>query len=100
MTAPLFDVKAKFSEYITYAENGEVVEITKHGHATSVILSKEKYDELVNNQQRPNIIDGLKKWRAEHPDFTEEDWEEWEKGIQRDKTIDPLFFGGKSVWDE
>ena len=27
MTAPLFDIKAKFSEYVTMAENGDVVEI-------------------------------------------------------------------------
>ena len=27
MTAPLYDVKARLSEYVTMAENGEVVEI-------------------------------------------------------------------------
>ena len=26
MTAPLFDIKAKFSEYVTFAENGNVIE--------------------------------------------------------------------------
>lgn len=40
MTAPLYDVKARLSEYITYAENGEIVEITKHGTVSAVIISK------------------------------------------------------------
>ena len=33
MTVPLFDVKAKLCEYVTLAENGDVIEITKHGNA-------------------------------------------------------------------
>ena len=38
MTAPLFDIKAKFSEYVTFAENGNVIEITKHGKTSAVII--------------------------------------------------------------
>ena len=45
MTAPLYDVKARLSEYITYAENGEIVEITKHGTVSAVIISKKDFDE-------------------------------------------------------
>ncbi|MBR5926958.1 MAG: type II toxin-antitoxin system prevent-host-death family antitoxin, partial [Spirochaetia bacterium] len=44
MTVPLFDVKAKLSEYVTLAEQGEVVEITKHGKTSAVIVSLKEYE--------------------------------------------------------
>ena len=46
MTTPLFDAKAHFSEYVILAENGETVEITKHGKTTAVIIGLKEYNEL------------------------------------------------------
>ena len=50
MTVPLFDVKAKLSEYVTLAEQGEVVEITKYGKTSAVIVSLKEYEELKKKQ--------------------------------------------------
>lgn len=68
MTAPLYDIKARFSEYVTMAENGEVVEITKHGVATSVIISMKLYNQLKDEYEenhRPSFLQMVKKWRSE-----------------------------------
>ena len=63
MTAPLFDVKAKFSEYVTRAENGEVIEITKHGAATAVIISLKEYESLKNERSAVSFMDKVYQWR-------------------------------------
>lgn len=66
MTAPLFDVKAKFSEYVTRAEEGEVVQITKHGAATAVIISLKAYEELKTAASANSgdfFMDRVYKWR-------------------------------------
>ncbi|MBQ0051205.1 MAG: type II toxin-antitoxin system Phd/YefM family antitoxin [Treponema sp.] len=71
MTAPLYDIKAKFSEYVTRAENGDVIEITKHGITTAVIISLKEYTNLKEEHARrtaPSFMDRVRKWRAEHPD--------------------------------
>ena len=62
MTTPLFDAKAHFSEYVTLAENGDVVEITKHGKTTAVIIGMKEYNDLKNNY-RPSFIDKLNEWK-------------------------------------
>lgn len=64
MTAPLYDVKARLSEYITYAENGEIVEITKHGTVSAVIISKKDFDENYKKSVKKNPVEELRKWRA------------------------------------
>ena len=64
MTAPLYDVKAKLSEYITYAENGEIVEITKRGTVSAVIISKKNFDENYKKPVKKNPVEELRKWRA------------------------------------
>ena len=72
MTAPLYDIKAKFSEYVSKAENGEVVEITKHGTTTAVIISLKMYNELnteYQNFNKPGFVDLIKKWRNKYPDI-------------------------------
>lgn len=77
MTAPLYDIKARFSEYVTMAENGEVVEITKHGTTTSVIISIKMFNELNDEYQelhKPSFIDLIKKWRAENKDILDDEY--------------------------
>lgn len=63
MTAPLYDVKARFSEYVTMAEQGEVVMITKHGKASVVMISVENLSEL-DKKNTDSFSSHYKKWRA------------------------------------
>lgn len=92
MTAPLYDVKARLSEYVTIAENGDAVEITKHGVPTAVIISIKQYADLKEeyyNNHRPSFLESLKKWRAETGGLTQEDADEYaniiEQLVQEDK---------------
>ena len=73
MTAALYDVKAKLSEYVTLAEDGDVIEITKHGKVCAVIVSKKDYDECFIKKQRKNPVEQWRKWRAS---LSEEDLKE------------------------
>lgn len=80
MTAALYDVKAHLSEYITYAENGEVVEITKHGVATTVLISLKKFQELqneYNQRNKPSFIEAVEKWRKETGGLSQEEADEY-----------------------
>ena len=63
MTAPLYDVKARFSEYVTMAEQGEVVMITKHGKASVVMISVENLSEL-DKKNTDSFFSRYKKWRT------------------------------------
>ena len=65
MTAPLFDIKAKLSEYVTFAENGDVIEITKHGKTSAVIIGIDEYNQLKKNY-RPSFIEQVKKWKEKN----------------------------------
>ena len=62
MTTPLFDAKAHFSEYVIMAENGDTVEITKHGKTTAVIIGLKEYEELKQNY-RPSFVDKVNEWK-------------------------------------
>lgn len=71
MTAPLYDVKSRFSEYVTMAEDGEVIEVTKHGVPTVVIVSRRAWDEAnedYTRRNRPSFMESLRKWREENQD--------------------------------
>ena len=63
MTAPLYDVKARFSEYVTMAEQGEVVMITKYGKASVVMISVENLSEL-DKKNTDSFSSRYKKWRT------------------------------------
>lgn len=80
MKTPLYEVKARLSEFVTKAENGEVVEITKHGSTTAVILSIEKYNRLNEehkSRNKPTFIDSIRKWRQETGGLSQEEAEEF-----------------------
>ena len=65
MIASLYDIKAKFSEYVSLAEKGEVVEITKHGIATSVIINMKLYNQLKDEYEEnhlPSFTEMIGKW--------------------------------------
>jgi len=84
MTTPLFDVKAHLSEYVIMAENGDVIEITKHGKTTAVIISQKEYKELKQNY-RPSFIEKLKEWKRSTGGLTQEEYDEFSASIARNK---------------
>lgn len=84
MTVPLFDVKAKLSEYVTLAEQGEIVEITKYGKTAAVIVSLKEYKELKKNYH-PSFIDQLTRWKQETGGLTKAEYIEFERAVRRNK---------------
>ena len=84
MTAPLFDIKSKFSEYVTLAENGDVVEITKHGKTTAVIIGLKEYSELKKNY-RPSFIDKVNEWKHKTGGLTQTEYNEYQNMLRRNK---------------
>ena len=86
MTVPLFDVKAKLSEYVTLAEQGQVVEITKHGKTSAVIVSLKKYEELKRNY-RPSFVEQLALWRAETGGLTQAEYDEFNNALKRNNEV-------------
>ena len=86
MTVPLFDVKAKLSEYVTMAENGEVIEITKYGKTSAVILSLKEYEELKKNW-RPSFVQQLDNWKQKTGGLTPEEYDEFAGTLKRNKEV-------------
>lgn len=86
MTAPLFDVKAKFSNYVTQAENGEVIEITKHGKTSAVIIGINEYNSLKKTFQ-PSFIEYLKKWKNQTGGLNDKEYSELEKNLARNVEV-------------
>ena len=84
MTAPLFDIKSRFSEYVTMAENGEVVEITKYGKTTAVIISIDDYKKLKENY-RPSFVEKLNEWRKKTGGLTAEEYTDFSNALKRNK---------------
>lgn len=84
MTAPLFDIKSKFSEYVTLAENGDVVEITKHGKTTAVIIGLKEYSELKKNY-RPSFIDKVNEWKHKTGGLTQTEYNEYQNLLRRNQ---------------
>lgn len=84
MTTPLFDAKAHFSEYVILAENGDTVEITKHGKTTAVIIGLKEYNELKQNY-RPSFIDKINEWKRKTGGLTQEEYIAFETSITRNK---------------
>ena len=86
MAAPLFDIKARFSEYVTYAENGDVFEITKHGKTTAVIISINEFNRLKENY-RPFFVEKLNEWKRKTGGLTEEEYSDFSKAVARNKEV-------------
>ncbi len=86
MTAPLFDIKAKFSEYVTMAEKGDVVEITKYGKTTAVIISINEYNQLKENY-RPSFVTKLNEWKRKTGGLTSEEYSEFSNTLTRNKEL-------------
>lgn len=86
MTVPLFDVKAKLSEYVTMAENGEVIEITKYGKTSAVIVSLKEYEQLKKNW-RPSFVEQLNNWKQKTGGLTLKEYAEFENVLKRNKEV-------------
>ena len=86
MTVPLFDVKAKLSEYVTLAEQGEVVEITKHGKTSAVIVSLNEYEKLKKNYH-PSFVEQLALWKAETGGLTQSEYDDFNNALRRNKEV-------------
>ena len=84
MTTPLFDAKAHFSEYVILAENGETVEITKHGKTAAVIIGLKEFQELKQNY-RPSFVDKLNEWKRKTGGLTPKEYEEFSHALNRNK---------------
>ncbi len=84
MTTPLFDAKAHFSEYVIMAENGETVEITKHGKTTAVIIGLKEYEELKQNY-RPSFVDKVNEWKRKTGGLTQDEYDDFSNALVRNK---------------
>ena len=45
MTAPLYEVKSKFSEFVNMVQDGETLCITRHGKVVAVMISSDEYEQ-------------------------------------------------------
>lgn len=86
MTTPLFDAKAHFSEYVIMAENGDTIEITKHGKTTSVIIGLKEYQELKQNY-RPSFVDKVNEWKRKTGGLTSEEYSDFEESLSRNNKL-------------
>lgn len=69
MQAPLFEVKNKLSDFINQTQNGDVVEVTKHGESAAVILSIDSYRTLTKNNVSFNSL--YTAWKNEFSDSSD-----------------------------
>ena len=81
MTAPLFDVKAKFSEYVAMAENGEIVAVTKHGKTSVLLISQETLEQLTSSGEK--FSDHYKKWRRDCGDDIDDSYAKILEGCRK-----------------
>jgi len=53
----LQEAKARLSELVRSAQDGGPQEITVHGRATAVVISKADYDRLAANKKKPSFVE-------------------------------------------
>jgi|WetSurMetagenome_2_1015567.scaffolds.fasta_scaffold228998_2 prevent-host-death family protein len=94
MQAPLFEVKNKLSEYVHQAENGETIELTKHGETTVVLISRKEYEELTNSG-KISFKSLYETWKKEFPSAGAAD-AQFPYDTIRSKEVDDS--GRSSVW--
>ena len=62
MQEQLFKIKNELSEYVKQAEKGNVVEITKYGRTSAVIIGIDQYNEL-NSSGMNNFKKLFTEWK-------------------------------------
>lgn len=63
--AAISTLKNHLPEWVHKAEQGEDVQITRHGKPVAVIVSLDKYQRAFAN---PGLANVFKSWREQHPD--------------------------------
>lgn len=74
---PLFEVKNKLSFYVNLAEQGEPIEITRHGKTSAVIVSAETQENQINTYKKSPFYLAYLNFRKKMDleGFTEEEWQ-------------------------
>ena len=83
---PLFEVKNKLSFFVQLAEQGERIEITRHGKTSAVLVSAEsqtRTEDISNSPFYLAYINFRKKMNLDS--FSEEEWKKTFE-IERKKT--------------
>ena len=84
MNAALYDVKNKLSEYVKIAEEGEPVEITKHGQPSVIMVRIQDYSP-VNTIPPSRFMQVHKKWLNSRR--TKENFEDVWDYLERERKI-------------
>ena len=66
------------------AENGDTVEITKHGKTTAVIIGLKEYEELKQNY-RPSFVEKVNEWKRKTGGLTPEEYNDFSNVLVRNK---------------
>jgi antitoxin Phd len=67
-TVQMRDAKARLSEMVELASNGEQVTITSHGTAKAVLVSVEDA-QAIRNTRRPRVVDVLLDFPGDGTEF-------------------------------
>lgn len=90
MTAPLYEVKRKFSRYVKLAEQGETIYVTKYGKPVVIVVSQETFEE--QEEKKPSFMEAYMNWRKNCEDLSDET--PWDN--IRSKEI----YKEKNIWDD
>ncbi len=85
---PLFEVKNKLSYYVNLAEQGERIEITRHGKTSAVLVSSESQESKTNSYTNSPFYLAYLNFRKkmDFDNFTEDEWKKTFE-IERRPTI-------------
>jgi len=101
ITVPIFEIKNKLPYFIHLVENGETIQITRHGKPVARIVSEE---EVVQNQKTEGEIFGeqLMAWREKASDWLDSSCnEEIDEIFNIKRTIEPdIRHSEDYVWGE
>ncbi|MDD2893673.1 MAG: type II toxin-antitoxin system Phd/YefM family antitoxin [Halothiobacillaceae bacterium] len=64
-TAAISTLKNQLPEWIHKAEQGEDIQITRHGKPVAVIVSLERYQRVLATNK--GVFNAYLRWRAKHP---------------------------------
>jgi len=74
---PLFEVKNKLSFFVDLAEQGERIEITRHGKSVAAIVNTEDASLSPNNEQNPFYLAYLDlQKKIKKLSFSDSEWDD------------------------
>lgn len=75
MTVPLHEVKSRFSEFVNYVQDGDVVYITKHNKPFAVMIS---YEDYKKTPHKKTFFEAYLEWKDScDPDVTDDGTDPW-----------------------